>query len=399
MNRRLACALALLPALLFAACGRNAKPTAPAAGDAPVLVARAPTPRAIGVPYDAEIWAQFDRPLDRSTVDSTTAFLKQDTRRVSCDIVYEPITRRILLRPRDALELQKTYTVILSPKIRAQDGGVLGTQILWQFSTNSLRRIFYSQPPEGSLQGPCAALYWYGNGLVSSLIDYEVYVSADSVAVASRSVPYLVRQGFLSLLPRSRWPSGARMFWAITAVNTQSGERLDGPTASFRVYAADAPVDSMVIPLLGYGGTISPNRIQYCGSTSFPIGPGNNSCIRWTLNGNLPALRLADARVQLAAASGPVTGIQLFYAQNEWSVCQMLTPGPPYPEVNGLLVTSRALDATNMTFQSDGLTSFVEAAGRFGSWYGFLIRSQQATNIAANLANFAAPKMVVTYYR
>ncbi len=398
MSRHHAWKLVFASALVLSACSKSAPPTAPPTGDAPVLVARAPSPRAVGVPYDVEIWAQFDRALDRASVDSTTVFLKQDTRRVACAIQYEPITRRILLRPRAALELQKTYSVLISARIRAQDGAPLGAEIFWQFSTNSLRRLTYSQPPDGSLQGPYAALYWYGNGLVSTLITYEVYASTDSAAVAARSIPYLSRQGFLSVLPRTRWPSGSTVFWSVTAENTLTGERLNGSLARFRVYPADAPVDSMEISFQSYGATSS-SRVQYCSASSLPIGPSYNSCMRWALNGTMPTLRLASARIQMALASGSTSGVQLAYAQADWSPCQMVFPGPPYAEVNGLLATSWNVDGINMSFQSDGLSSFIEAADRFASWYGLIIRAPGIASVATNITGYQPPKMIVTYYR
>ena len=106
-------------AAAFAAC--TPKTTAPPPpGIAPKVVAVQPVPRSTGNLYDGQIWAMFAGALDPASVDTTTVFLKQDTKRISSLVAYEPVTRRIVIVPRSTLALQTAYTVILSSRVRSK---------------------------------------------------------------------------------------------------------------------------------------------------------------------------------------------------------------------------------------------------------------------------------------
>src|SRR5262249_37832732 len=122
MNRRLLRLLVLVTAL--SGCSKHAtEPTAVAPPAAPPeLLSSQPAPRATGVIYDAEIWAQFSRPLDPRTIGPTSVFLKLDGQRVPLAVGYDALSRRNIIRPAATLELQRTYTAEFSTAVHGLDG-------------------------------------------------------------------------------------------------------------------------------------------------------------------------------------------------------------------------------------------------------------------------------------
>ncbi|MCE9626520.1 MAG: Ig-like domain-containing protein, partial [Candidatus Eisenbacteria bacterium] len=363
------CALAAV----FAGCSK--KSTAPAVsggGNAshPIVIATQPAARSASAPYDSDIWAQFDRGLDGRTVSAQTAYLKLDGQRLLADVTYDGITRRIFLRPRSVLALQRTYTVEFSTAIKALDGSSMPEGVFFQFTTNSLRHVTYDFPAEGELEGPVSALGWGGALGAQNNLFYEVYASEDSAAVVLRTAPRLQRSVFTRYLPSTAWPAGSRVFWAITAENFTTGERENGPLQSFHVTDGSAPIDSVVIRPSDHGSSIVTNRnTQYCNQPFLPAGPNFNAAIHWNFTG-LPAdARIVDARLQLwfldqnsgaFAAAQPV----VWMAQNEWSACIVTAPGPPFAEPSGLLANGFAVNALETDFLSDRLSAAVEALAR-----------------------------------
>ncbi len=401
----LACAwLALAAFALFAAgCSEKVTPVAPHVNLPPEAVTMFPAPRATGVFYDTSIWAQFDRELDAASVDTFSVYLKLDTRRQPVTVTYQPIVRRVLIVPRGPLELGRMYTVEVSARVRTQDGDSLGAPLRWQFTTNTLRRLVYEWPAEGALEGPHVMLQWGGNGAASNNILYEVHASSDSAAVANRTFAPLQTHAYLNYLPRIAWESGRRTFWSVTAINLTSGERLSGGVRSFEVYPADAPVDSMVVPIADYGGAGSNNRVQFCGAATLPTGPSYNAGMRWSLNGERPWLRVADARLTMYASTisaGTVgsAGTQLWYAQNPWNACLFTLNGIPYTESNGLVATA-VVNGLRAEYREPALAAFTEAAGRWGNWHGVLFRGNANVTWDYLTPGVPGPELTVWYYR
>lgn len=401
--------IALILLIAAAAPGCTRKVVAPAATARaqvpPQIVATQPVARSSGVLYDTDIWVQFDRPLESSSVSTLTVYLKQDTQRLPISVSYEGLSRRIIVRPGITLDLQKTYTVELSPRIRAFQGDSLGTRAFFQFTTNSLRRVTYSYPAMGVTEGPFTSLGWSGNGPINGNISYEIYAGTDSALVATRSLPYLQRAVFLYLLPRTRWPSGADVYWTVTAINLTTGERLNGDLRRFRTYAADAPVDSVAVGLLDWGGRSQSSSQQQCNAALLSASPAHNSGMHFAMTSLPSTLQVADARIELPVADPYAANINtiaptLSFAQNEWSACSFSFPGPPYPEVNSLLGTGVAGGRPNLAvFQSDAIAAFLEGQARRLPYYGFVLRSPSLIQYGTQSLNGVTPRAMVYYYR
>jgi hypothetical protein len=401
--------IALILLLTASASGCTRKVAAPVASAQalvpPVIVATQPVARSTGVLYDTDIWVQFDRPLETSSVSPLTVYLKLDTQRLPITVSYEGLSRRILVRPAITLDLQKTYTVELSPRIRAFQGDSLGARAFFQFTTNSLRRVTYSYPAMGATEGPFTSLGWSGNGPINGNISYEIYAGTDSALVASRSLPYLQRAVFLYLLPRTRWPSGADIYWTVTAVNLTSGERLNGDLRRFRTYAADAPVDSVVVGLLDWGGRSQSSSQQQCNAALLSASPSHNSGMHFAMTGQPNTLQVAGARIELPVPDPYAANINsiaptLVFAQNEWSACSFSFPGPPYPEANSVLGTGAAGGRPNLAvFESDAIAAFLEGQARRLPYYGFVLRSPSLIQYGTQPLSGVTPRAVVYYYR
>ncbi|MCC6653116.1 MAG: Ig-like domain-containing protein [Candidatus Eisenbacteria bacterium] len=390
--------------VLAAGCGEKASPVAPRTNTPPAVVSLFPLPRATLVPYFTQIYAQFDHALDPGTVDTTTVFLKVDTRRLPVRVEYIRTVNRIQITPRAELELNRTYTVEILGRLKTADGDSLGQKLVWQFTTNSLRRMYAVTPAPGALEGPHTLLSWGGNGGAQNSIVYDVYAATDSAAVRNRTVPMLQSGVYVNCLPRQSWPAGATVYWSVSAHHLATGERLEGPVSSFRVYPADTPIDSVEILLQEYGGVGQGSSLQYCTQNTLRTGATFNSSIRWALNGDRPDLRVADARILMmanpqSASSTGLSATQFWYAQNTWASCFMSATGAPFTELNGYLATG-VPQGLQVTFRSPALAAFVEAAGRYGGWHGLLLRGPQGTTIwDVNSFTVPRPSMMVYFYR
>ncbi len=403
MRRLGVLALATL-ALLPLACASKHSPTPPAVQMGPLVQEVSPPARSPRTIYDTEIWARFDRPLVAKTVDSTTVFLKVDTRRIPMDVVYEGITRRIRVIPRTLLDLSRTYTVEFSPRIQAQDGTLLGNTYFWQFTTNGLRRIRYDYPAPSKLEGPFSSVAWSGNGPPVTGIQYDVYASTDVNAVTNRSILPVAHTPFLSFSPRHPWPLGATVYWAVDGLNVATGEVLQGPVAQYQVLPESTPVDSFTVNTQDYGGVQNTrNAPQQCTSATLTAGSIYNSGIRWSISGTRDTLRLAGVRAELWLTVNSATVTEaaqpaLWSAQNTWLACNFIFPGPPYPNIGGGLAFGHAdADPLHVVFRSDTLTSFVEQMARRNVGQGFLLRA--LSTIAFSSPAVKPPLMTVYYYR
>jgi hypothetical protein len=399
-------------ALLFSGCGKHATEPPPAAtgpgGLPPGIIATQPAPRSPSAAYDGEIWAQFDRPLDSRTVTALTVYLKLDGQRITSTISYDGITRRIFVRPGSTLQLQRTYTVEFSTAVKGLDGVPLPQGVFFQFTTNSLRRLAYDYPVAGALEGPTSALGWGGTQALDGNIFYEVYAGTDSAAVASRSTSVLQRSVFTRFLPSTEWPAGARVYWAVTSENLTTKEREDGPVRSFLVMDGTAVLDSVIVRGADHGSADIRNRnVQSCNSVTLPCGPSFNGCIHWNF-GTVPAnVRFASATIKLwttdiNANTFGRTQPAVWMAQNDWSPCAVVSPGPPFIEQSGFLASAVPTSSIEAHFDSARLTAFCEALYRRRTLlFGTLFRTQENVSFHSTLATDPTriPVMVVRFYR
>ena len=369
----------------LSSCGQHATEPAPAptAGTA-MLVATQPPARSTGVLYDTSIWGQFDQPLDTRTVSAQSVFLKLDGQRVVCAVAYEAITRRITLRPIPTLELQRTYTAEFTPSVHTAAGVPLPPGLFFQFTTNSLRRVTYDFPTPTTPEGPLVTLGWAGSQGPKDNLFYEVYAGVDSVDVERRVVPYVQRSVFTRLVPASAWPRGSRVYWAITSENLLTRERLDGRVTSFEVLGDVAALDSVVVRARDHGSNqISPRALSYCNNAGMPSGPNYNAAMHWNLSAIPSGARIVGATVTLVAQDGYAGGYArqqptLWLAQNEWTSCTVLAPGPPWNELSGLLSRAVPVDPVRVSFSADRLGAFFEAQARQRTFlHGTLVRTQE----------------------
>ena len=401
-----------LAAALAAGCSHRAAPTAPVAPvrPAPRLVATEPPARSLGVLYDTDIWAQFDRPLDPATLNPKNVYLELDTQRQPVTVSYQAINRRVTLVPGVTLALEHTYTVEFSTNVHEADGTPLPPGVFFQFTTNSLRRVQYLYPAPDAQEGPFVTLGWGGNGPPVDSVFYDVYAGTDSAAVATRASATLQHLPFVQLLPRTRWPSGALVYWAVTAENERTRERLNGALQRFQTLAATTPVDSVTIPVFDWGGSHrQPIGVsQYCGDVQIGTGPDYSGGIHWDV-GTIPTgAHLAGARIVLTTDSTSASQLatyqpRAFLPTLEWVSCTCGYPGPPYAEPNGLMSGGVAIaPAGTVQFGDDGVASYLEAVLR-GRFTGGMVFTA-----ASNLLYFSGsgqnavavrPHAVVRYYR
>ncbi len=389
---------ALAAAVPFASC-RHKSAVAPAE-PAPlqVLVVQPPA-RSAGYAYDGQIWALFDRSLDPKTVDTTTVFLKLDTQRLGCSIGYEPTSRRIVVVPRTALALNRTYTVLVTTRVRAKDGAALAADYEWQFSTSSIGRIVYQAPSPAEVQTPVAMLAWSSPGAVAGQLLYEVYAGTDSAAVHNRTAPRLSAGTNAYYLPTAFWPYGARIYWALTTTNQATGEKLLSPVTTFTVQADGAPTRVVTMNPIEWGAARAGTTTQYCLQSYVPVGSAYTSAFRFAFDPSTMGRRVRSAMLVTYASGnlGLIPGVSVWACAPNWYACGMVAGGPPFPDAKGPLATARVgTTSSQMVFESPALAAWAEGMLRGGDFSGLQVTLTTTSSLNINMSGSSAPWATLT---
>ncbi len=122
-------------------------------GPPPTVTARTPAAGATGVDVDSGVSADFDRPLDQSTVTDSTATLTGPGGAVPASVSYDPGNNRITIQPSGALSTSTTYTASLTTGIKAVDGVALGSDVTWTFTTAPCPCSLFPGDPTPPLTG------------------------------------------------------------------------------------------------------------------------------------------------------------------------------------------------------------------------------------------------------
>lgn len=369
--------------LLVLACSANDKTIAPPSPLPPTIEAVFPAPRAIGIDFDTQIWAQFREPLDRTTVNDHTVFLKVDTRRLSAAVSYDTTLHRIRIVPLEALLLRRTHTIEISAQVRSAAGAPLQDGYDWQFTTVGVHIPVLRGPLDRDVdESPVAALVWQGTGVDAGPVSYDVYAGSDSVLVAGQvGVPWSITRA-QTAYARTPWSLGEVVYWSVRATNVQTGERRSGPVWSFRVLPAGWPIDTLSIPLSHWGYV--DNRVmvgQVC-QGQLRVGPDYLTGAQWRF-ANIPSTRrIASARWIMSVTSAnpdPVgRGPSVWAIRDPWAVCQLVPLGPPFVDDDlGPLAVGRSLTLPGLrgfAYESPLLASYVDGGVRYGTSNGLAVR-------------------------
>jgi len=407
-------ALALALLALVVGCGKGRKAsTAPSQSSASSKVEIVfPAARSSGVLYDTDIWIQFTEPLDPATINERTVFLKLDTVRLPASLLYDASSRRLRIVPGVVLALRRTYTVEISPGVETAAGVPLGQTYFWQFTTNSLRRPLPSAPDSSALdESPYALLRWQGTEATAGGAAFELYVGTDSAAVAARGIAFFTRDTLNYHLPRNRWALGTPFYWSVTAVNKTTGERLAGPVWRFQTLPPGTPVDSLVVPAADWGvfcQYCGPSSRVTCNTGSIAAGqsyPNYNNGIHWNFQ-SAAGRKLAGARLTLtfntANVGDDLTTYQptIHRAVAPWAPCTY-SETTPKPDLIELAFGVQEPGTSRERFESDRLTSHLEATVRYSGFYGYSIRTTRNISFAspANASDLTRPGLKLYYYR
>jgi hypothetical protein len=381
--------VALLLALALAGCSKQQEATtAPEVHLPPDVLAVFPPARSTGVYYQTEIWAEFAEPLDSSTVNTKTVFLKLDTQRVPVTVTYESASRRIRLTLRALLQLRRTYTVELTPGIATLDGRQFSETWFWQFGTNSTRTPATPHPLDGvSGESPFALLQWVGTETAAGDIAYTLFRGTDSVAVAAHAADSVTLIRTPYYLPQQRWDFGVTMYWMIATLNRSTGEERDGPVWRFATVSASAPIDSITMNPTIWAFIRSGTSRATCSSGAFTTGPAYNCVLRFPLETVASTVRLARAELVLTPAvttNLPSRVPTIWATLDDVTSCSIGFPGPPAiddasgPLAFGELVNTEGRDRFNL--HSDALTAHLQATIRRQGFHGYALRSAVQTS-------------------
>jgi hypothetical protein len=395
---------ALLLALL-AGCGEDRKPLAPLtdtpAGNLPPQVeAVFPAARSTGILYDTAIWVRFKEPLDPASVNERTLFFKLDTVRFPVALAYDAATRTIHVTPLVQLHLLRTYTVEITGGVATANGRPLSPGF-WQFRTNGLRRLVDPTPADGAAEeSPFAFLEWGETESSAGSVVYRVYEGADSAAIAARGTGLIYSGPEPHLVPRKRWPLGARLYWAVTAVNQTSVEQMDSPVWSFSTLPPGLPVDSLFVSATEWGYFDRTLNVKTCRGEFISAGSRYNGGVHWPLREAASNLKLAGARVRMYGVSAnPTSGQPAIYSvQQPWATCEYTTM-VPVVENTKLAGAVRIGFSPYIRFESDTLSACIEAAARSGPVYGFGLRASSSVSFLSPNYGADGPLVMLYYYR
>jgi hypothetical protein len=400
-----ACAIAAAVGIgLLASCGKAGKPVVPPRENLTSKVeAVFPAGRSVGVLYDTEIWVRFSEALDPATVDERTVFLKLDTVRIPTTITYDPLTRTIRLVPRVPLALLRTHTVEITPVVATADGQPLGQTYFWQFKTNGLRRPIPFAPLLGARnESPFTVLRWAFTEASAGVIRYDIYSGTDSAAVAARGLVRVSSEAHAYFLPAVRWPLGTVLYWAVTAINVTTGERLDGPVWRYETLPVGTPIDSVIVPPAdwGYYCSVCSNRL-ICNSSVFASGPSYNDGIHWRLKETVGGRRLAGAQLVMNAnTGGDLTSYrsEVHQTTGPWSPCAYATAPTPEQGIE-LAFAVQEMGTSRLTYQGDRFTAHLEAVARYDFLYGYALVSQKNLGYSGPSSLEGSSRLKIYYYR
>jgi len=407
-----AAALGMALAPVLAGCGKKAtEPVAPPTSLLPPeVVATYPPARSALVRYDTPcLWVAFAAPLDSATVTDHYVFLKIDDVRVPVSVRWRADSNRVVVTPQQPLKLATTYTVELSPDLRTANGVALGATYWWQFTTNSLFLPGGPGPVDGAAgQSPFVALSWRSDVLATpGGVGYDVYAGADSAAVAARAVPRVTSVvGSLTVRP-TPWPLASRTWWALTAFNLTTGERLDGPVWRFdTVDPAAARLDSVSIyaTMWGWASLVYRTRVG-CSSADFISGYGYKCGVLWAYNASQAPV-FAGARVTLwttaSYADSVPTDLPLLACTSDFATnCSFSYDGVPYvDEGRGALAWAVFPAPRQIVLESDALSAYVAEVMARGLRRGFFLRTPREVHYVSgsSIDPSVRPTLVLRYY-
>ena len=395
MTRR-AAALGVALVLCVSGCGHKVEPVAPEPPRPPAIDEVHPAARSVGISYDeTEVWARFSHALDSSTVNARNVFLKVDSRRLPVTVVWDGATRRIVLRPADPFQLGETYTVELSPDVAGADGTLLGTRYWWQFTVAGIRRLEHPFPGSASVgESPFTPLGWDRTEASAGTVIYDVYAGDDSATVAARQLApagRVTRAEFVRL--GAHWASGQTYYWAVTAHNQTTGERLEGPVWSFRTVPADALQDSVVVIANRWGFYARNTRTSSCLGSTVNSGPNFACVVGFDLAQIRPRRRIAGARIYTSTSvqNPPNSYIASTQARVTIDPCNFGAVG--IPVADQVLSTRRQVGPFLIEYRSDALTAHLAAAH-----YGFTV-SGYYLGSDATVSYGAPPTLTLYFYR
>lgn len=396
-----------LAALLAAGCSKT-PPSAPEPAP-PVDAVRSVTPpaRATGVLYDSGIEIEFVPPIKPGSIDSTTVFMKLDTARYPVTLSYDPASHVLRIVPRFRVQLKRTYTIEITPRVLTTSGApAVPGGYFWQFTTNTVRRPVAQTPADGvTYESPHARLGWDPTDTGVGSVTYDVYVSDDSLALASGAVPRLMRTARPYYIPSASWGFEHRVYWRVDAINLTSGEALGGAVARFVTLPSDTPIDSTIAPLDRWGYYRRSFGATACSPSSMPCtGPGDfNGALTWSFAAAPEPLCLARAHLELQsntlnwASRRPA----IYFSRNPWSSCAMLSLSNPSPDPAGELAVGGpgyGLDWTKFT--SDYFTAYIEATARYQDTMALqLVANANLTYTTSSPVDRYRGALMLYYYR
>jgi hypothetical protein len=185
---------------------------------APTVLSTVPANAATGIALNTNVNAIFSKPMDSSTVSSSTFTLKQGTTSVAGTVTYSGTTA--VFKPNSNLTANTTYTATISTGVKDLSGNVLASNDSWSFITGT---VLAAGPAPVNL-GTAGSYTILAETAITSTTTAGTVVTGD-IGISPAAASYIT--GFTLVLDTAGTPPGC--------FSTAPGS----PQVIGKVYAAD----------------------------------------------------------------------------------------------------------------------------------------------------------------
>ncbi|MFZ5468608.1 MAG: Ig-like domain-containing protein [Myxococcota bacterium] len=321
--------------------GAQAAATFTTRSDVPSVVSTTPADGAQNVAVDTAVSAVFSEPMQASTLDETTFFLREGSNSVAATVSYEASTRTARLVPGSNLLEGRVYLATITSAALDSSSTPLAAAKTWTFTTAAtVPSVTGVLPLDGAVNVP-------GNSSIqitfsepmdpSSLDDTSVLVTAAGSAIpGTRSYDGPSRT--LTFQPTGAYPGGAAISLNVTTSATDTSGIPLGQAFQSSFTVSNAPAVSSSIP--------SPNDTGVALSSTVRLNFSAAMDVTTLVPANVHILDAANAQV---AASYTATASDLTMA-----------PTAPLKESTAytVVVTTNVRSLANVPFVAEYRFSF-----------------------------------------
>ncbi|MGI5838864.1 MAG: Ig-like domain-containing protein [bacterium] len=259
------------------------------AGSLPVIVDREPDAKDSGVLFDQPIIIDFNKPLNTSTVTSSTVYLRKSgsSTKISATLSFSNSNKTVILTPKAELQSSTTYYVYITNNVKDTSGNRV-TAENWYFTTSpDYVRVQDKYPAEDATNVPVDTriTFKFSDDMDEDTIDSgSVFLRRDGYSSKiSATVEYNESTRVVTLTPKSNLRYNESYTVYVTdEVEDEHGDEIEAVEWSFTTMDDDYPHIIKRTPAPGSSGFPVDGTIEMTFSTAMKSSTINttNICLR-----------------------------------------------------------------------------------------------------------------------